>query len=120
MSPPIELVWSEVCGHVYHTLSWTKYTTEHYHCLICRFSSQAREAYEKALALEPQNDSLQQGLQKADVQLRKQEAEGKHTFKKRDLLGKPVASGTAKRPRTDATQGRKQKGLLSFDDDDGD
>ena len=68
---------------------------------------QAREAYEKALELEPEDRQLQEMRHKADVQERRQAEERKHKFKSK-------ASLAAKRQKGSAAE---SKGPMSFNDD---
>jgi hypothetical protein len=80
---------------------------------------QAVEAYEKAVGMEPKNESLQQALQKASVQAHKQEAEGKHTFKAKSVRGKLNGSlGGVKKVRSEDRAPNRSNGPLSFDPDD--
>ncbi len=71
---------------------------------------QAREAYEKALELEPDDRQLQEMRHKADVQERKQAEERKHKFKS-------MPSATAKRQKNTSNKASTGgSGPMSFDD----
>lgn len=81
---------------------------------------QALERYERALQLEPSNGQFQEALSRARVAAGKQEAEGKHRFKRKASAAaeeRPVAlAGSGKAPV------KKRSTILSFsadEDDDG-
>jgi len=85
--------------------------------------SDAREALEKAVALEPNDTTLQIQLSKAIALEAKQVASGQHKFKRRkgeikSKQGKEGAATAAAVHVTDSLGGAKKKQLLSFDDDD--
>ncbi|KAL6780157.1 hypothetical protein ACKKBF_B14230 [Auxenochlorella protothecoides x Auxenochlorella symbiontica] len=80
----------------------------------------ALERYERALQLEPSNGQFQEALSRARVAAGKQEAEGKHRFKRKASAAaeeRPVAlAGSGKAPV------KKRSTILSFsadEDDDG-
>lgn len=81
---------------------------------------QARESYEKALQLEPDNQDYLAALQRADQMERKQADQHQHKFRRRDdrlldklpprnIKGKPASGSHAKSRRP-----------MSFEDDEGD
>ncbi|KAK9830514.1 hypothetical protein WJX72_012158 [[Myrmecia] bisecta] len=80
--------------------------------------SEAREAYDKALDIEPDDQALQQAQHRADTAERRAAAERKHKFKQKhgDEPAKPAATKKAKVVSI-AAAGVKNKGLLSFQDD---
>ncbi|KAK9828338.1 hypothetical protein WJX74_009774 [Apatococcus lobatus] len=76
--------------------------------------SEAREAYEKALELEPDDQQLQDMRHKADVQERRQAEERRHKFKSK-------APNTAKRRKGPHVKpGSGSAGPVSFDDEEED
>lgn len=88
--------------------------------LLPRPLLQAREAYERAVKLEPSDTQLQVSLQKALARESKQIAENKHIFKRRlDDGGGGGGGEQAKRPQTvRPSAAKKEKTLLSFADED--
>jgi hypothetical protein len=83
---------------------------------------QAREAYEQACKLEPNDSQLQLALQRAAAREGKQVAEGKHTFKRKLDAGGGSGGGGGgqqeKRPQTvRPSAAKKEKTLLSFGGD---
>ena len=83
---------------------------------------QAREAYEQACKLEPNDAQLQLALQRAAAREGKQVAEGKHTFKRKLDAGGGSGGGGGgqqeKRPQTvRPSAAKKEKTLLSFGGD---
>lgn len=81
----------------------------------------AREALEKALRLEPENEGIQVQLSRAAALEGREDAEGQHRFKRKPLHhdSKLQPSGTKKRqviPIASNLQSRKSQ-LLSFDDE---
>lgn len=75
---------------------------------------QAREAYEKALELEPDDRQLQEMRHKADVQERRQAEERKHKFKSK-------APQAAKRQKgLSAKAGLGLAGPVSFNEEEED
>ena len=84
---------------------------------------QAREAYEQACKLEPNDAQLQLALQRSAAREGKQVAEGKHTFKRKLDAGGGSGGGGGggaqeKRPQTvRPSAAKKEKTLLSFGGD---
>jgi hypothetical protein len=77
---------------------------------------QAREAYQAACRLEPNEVQLQVSLQRATAREEKEAAEGKHKFKRKLEAGGEQQQG--KRPETvRRSAAKKEKTLLSFADD---
>ena len=72
---------------------------------------QAREAYEKALELEPDDRQLQEMRHKADVQERRQAEERKHKFKTKPAAAAKRRKGAADKTLTGAS------GPMSFHED---
>lgn len=73
---------------------------------------QAKDSYQKAVDLEPDDAHLLDALHKADIAERKQAEQKKHKFKRKDMSMQ----------QTDQADSKKQKaapksGLLSFDDE---
>lgn len=73
---------------------------------------QAKESYQTAVDLEPDDAHLLEGLQKADVAERKQAEQNKHKFKRKDV---PL-TGTDKTSKVKKPKVTKS-GLLSFGDE---
>ena len=80
-------------------------------------ASEAREAFQKAVALEPNDEILQAQLSKAMAMEEKERASGQHKFKRKRDEGKGKRGGAVVVPITEGF-GAKKKQLLSFDDDD--
>ena len=88
-------------------------------------AQQAKEAYQKALDLEPDDAQLRLCYDKADIQERKAAESRRHKFKSRDLGSKDGTSAKRQRGENQPTDQRavskQQKpskpSLLSFDDD---
>ncbi|KAG7672151.1 hypothetical protein Ndes2526B_g06867 [Nannochloris sp. 'desiccata'] len=86
--------------------------------------AEARETLQKAVALEPNDTTLQTQLSKAMALEAKEVASGQHKFKRRKddvknnqgKKGGAAAAGVV--PVAESLGGAKQKQLLSFDDDD--
>lgn len=86
---------------------------------------QAREAYEKALELEPDDKSLQEARHRAHVAEHKAMEVHRHKFKRREPdSGQRQRPGTAKKPQqmtatvnAKAAAGVKNKSKLSFGED---
>ena len=76
---------------------------------------QARDAYERALALEPDDQALQEARHKADVAARKAVQERRHRFK-RPQEHAAARGGETKSQRV-AYKSRAATVKLSFDDD---
>ena len=72
---------------------------------------QAREAYEKALELEPDDRQLQEMRHKADVQEHRQAEERKHKFKSKSSASAKQQKGPSARPAAAST------GPMSFAED---
>ena len=80
---------------------------------------QAREAYEVAAKLEPDDQHVQNALQKARNFEARQEADHKHKFKRKHDAGSGGGSQQQQQQRGKDGGGtdKKRKALLSFDDD---
>ena len=78
---------------------------------------EAREAFQKALALEPSDVTLQTQLSKAMAMEAKEVASGQHKFKrkKEDIKDKKGGAGVVS--VAESLRGTKKKQLLSFDDE---
>ncbi|GAB4818886.1 hypothetical protein N2152v2_005932 [Parachlorella kessleri] len=77
--------------------------------------SEAREAYEVAAKLEPDDQHVQNALQKARNFEARQEAEHKHKFKRKHDAG--GGGGGSQQQQRGKDGDKKRKALLSFDDD---
>ncbi len=85
-------------------------------------SVQAREAYEVAAKLEPDDQHIQNALQKARNFEARQEAEHRHKFKRKHDSGVGGGQQQQREQQGKNDGGRKdrsKKKLLSFDDDEG-
>lgn len=82
--------------------------------------AEAREAYEQALELEPEDKALQAALQKARMFEARQISEGSHRFKRKLGGGGGGGGGPALKrptPALAAKAGVKNTSLLSFDEE---
>lgn len=71
--------------------------------------SEAKEAYQRASELEPDDTHLLEALQKADIMERKEAEQHKHKFKRKDILPSSKDKPSSKK--------QKAQPKLSFDDD---
>eukprot|EP01023_Acetabularia_acetabulum_P059976 TRINITY_DN7208_c1_g1_i1.p1 TRINITY_DN7208_c1_g1~~TRINITY_DN7208_c1_g1_i1.p1 ORF type:complete len:335 (+),score=74.98 TRINITY_DN7208_c1_g1_i1:75-1007(+) len=78
--------------------------------------SHAREAYECASKLDPDDHNIQNGLQQADALERKQSRDRKHTFVRQEHKSKSQPDHTPFRSQ----QHKKNQNILSFADEDED
>ncbi len=78
---------------------------------IIKVYLQAKESYQRASELEPDDAHLLEALQKADIMERKEAEQHKHKFKRKEIM----PSGKEK-PLSSKKQ--KMQPKLSFDDDD--
>jgi hypothetical protein len=79
--------------------------------------SEAKEAYERAAKIEPDNQGLHAALQKAEMLELQQAGEKKHVFKKHRVgsgRGEEGAGRDRKVQKCHQSEGKKS--LLSFDD----
>ncbi|GMH34298.1 hypothetical protein BSKO_02132 [Bryopsis sp. KO-2023] len=77
---------------------------------------QAKEAYQKALEIEPEDETLKQGYDKADAMERKQVRDNKHTFIKRSHREIGRRSRDRKKGRSTQKNEEKKSVKLSFED----
>ena len=93
--------------------------------IITSVHEQAKDAYQKALDLEPDDAQLRLCYDKADIQERKAAEAKRHKFKSRDLgmraaparkRGRAEAESTEQSAATKEQKPAKHR-LLSFDDD---
>ena len=73
---------------------------------------QAKDSYQKAVDLEPDDAHLLDALHKADIAERKQAEQKKHKFKRKDLSMQQIDQADSKKQKA-----APKSGLLSFDDE---
>lgn len=88
----------------------TKCELSHSECL--QAALQAKESYQRAVDLEPDDAHLLEALQRADVAERKEAEQKKHKFKRKDASVLQADKSTVKKQKQ-----APQSGLLSFDED---